>query len=305
MTASTSAPGPIVKWAGGKTKLLPDLLARMPAPFARYYEPFAGGAALFFRIAPERAVLGDLNADLVNLYRCVAGDVDAVIAELGQHRVHHGEDHYYATAASLNVERRQPGLNLEPAPAQLEPAARAAAFLYLNKAGFNGLWRVNGANEFNVSWGKHAAYNPDVEGLRAAGAALVRADLRLGDYRDTISDAGPGDFVYCDPPYDETWTGYTAGGTGAVFQVQLAAAVRALAARGVRVMVSNADTPRVRELYSGLRIDVVKCRRSINSDGNGRGAVDEVIVMAGYEPARWAEGNGEGARVARLPRRAR
>lgn len=285
------AAGPIVKWPGGKTKLLPELLARMPPRFGRYYEPFAGGAALFFRVAPERAVVGDLNADLVNLYRCVATDVDAVIAELQQHSARHSEDHYYATAAALNVGRRQPGLSLEPLPAPLAPTARAAAFLYLNKAGFNGLWRVNGANEFNVSWGKHPAFRPDVEGLRTAAAALASVELRAGDYRNTLADVRPGDFVYCDPPYDETWTGYTAGGAGAAFQIRLAADVRALAERGVHVMLSNEDTPRVRELYAGLRIDVVRCPRSINRDGEGRGAVDEVIVMAGYEPAARSAGS--------------
>ena len=261
----------MVKAAGGKTRLLAELVARMPDRFGRYYEPFAGGAALFFRVAPRRAVLSDANADLMAVYRALAQDVDAVIRRLEQHRAEHGERHYYAVRDDWN--QRDPAWPL---------IERAAAFVYLNKTCFNGLWRVNRAGAFNVALGRYA--DPAIcapETLRAAAAVLQRATLREGDYRAAIADARRGDF---DPPYDGTFGAYTADGFGDVEQAELAFTVRTLAARGCRVMVSNADTPRIRALYAGMRIDVVRCARAINCDRRGRGAVDEVLVMVGYEP---------------------
>jgi len=266
---------PVVKAAGGKTRLLGELVPRMPARFRRYYEPFAGGAALFFRLAPARAVLSDANADLMAVYRAIAEDVEAVIARLAQHRAAHAERHYYAIRDAWN--RRDPAWPL---------VDRAAAFVYLNKTCFNGLWRVNRAGLFNVPLGRYA--DPAIcvpEALRASAAALRGATLREGDYGAAIADARRGDFVYCDPPYDGTFGAYTADGFDDAAQAALAFAVRTLVARGCQVMVSNADTPRIRALYAGMRIDVVRCARAINCDGRGRGAVDEVIVTAGYEPA--------------------
>jgi DNA adenine methylase len=274
-TAPRTAPAPIVKYAGGKTKLLPELLARMPARFGRYYEPFAGGAALFFRVDPDRAVLGDSNADLMLAYTAIASDVESVIAALERHRTKHrrrGERHYLAVREAWNAGR---GTRVE----------RAAMLLCLNRTCFNGLWRVNRAGEFNVPMGR---YSDPLAGmadrLRAARRALAAAELRIGDYRATIHDARRGDFVYFDPPYDGGWNSYTAEPFDDAAQAELAYEVRRLAQRGVRVMLSNADTPRIRALYAGLRIDVVRCPRAINSDTSRRGAVDEVIVTAGYEP---------------------
>jgi DNA adenine methylase len=268
---------PIVKWVGGKTKLLPELLARMPEQYGRYYEPFAGGAAMFFRLVPRRAVLADSNADLIGLYRAITSDVDGVIRRLEQHRASHDQAHYYDMRARWN----DPG-------AAWGAADRAAAFIYLNKTCFNGLWRVNRAGGFNVPIGRYA--DPPIcvpETLRAAQAALARAKLRCGDYRKAIEDAERGDFLYFDPPYDPVtptanFTSYTAGAFGPDDQRALAETARALAARGCRVMLSNSDTPFVRSLYKGFRIDRVKCARAINSNAAKRGEVDEVIVVGGY-----------------------
>jgi DNA adenine methylase len=266
--------GPVVKYVGGKTELLPELLARMPVRFGRYYEPFAGGAALFFRVAPERAVLGDVGVALMTTYRTIADRATAVAALIEQHAVKHrrcGEDHYYAVRDAWN----------EGVGTRTE---RAAAFIYLNRTCYNGLWRVNRAGEFNVPVGRYADPLAGIaDRLRAAAPALARAELRTGDYRATLHDARRGDFAFFDPPYDGTFTGYTAAPFGAVDQAELAYEVRRLAARGVRVLVSNADTPRIRALYAGLRLDVVSCSRAINSNTAGRGAVDEVIVSAGYD----------------------
>jgi DNA adenine methylase len=268
---------PVIKWVGGKTKLLPELLARMPQHFGRYYEPFAGGAALFFRIAPTRAVLNDSNADLVGLYRTIADDVDAVIKKLESHRSKHDERHYYATRERWNHNH-----------AAWTDAERAATFIYLNKTCFNGLWRVNRAGDFNVPIGRYA--DPPIcvpTALRAAQAVLSRATLKHGSYSDAVADAKAGDFIYFDPPYDPVtptanFTSYTAGAFGPDDQRALADTARSLVARGCKVMLSNSDTPFVRAIYKGFRVERVKCPRAINSNAAKRGDVDEVIATGGY-----------------------
>src|ERR1043165_3766394 len=182
---------PVVKWVGGKTKLLPELLARMPDHFGRYYEPFAGGAALFFRVAPERAVLADSNPDLIGLYRCLADNVAGVIRRLEHHRESHSESHYYATRTRWNDRELS-----------WSSPDRAATFIYLNKTCFNGLWRVNRSGAFNVPIGRYT--DPPIcvpDALRAAQHVLSRAEIRRADYREAVHDAKPGDFLYFDPPY--------------------------------------------------------------------------------------------------------
>jgi DNA adenine methylase len=277
--AAVPAPvaAPVVKWVGGKSKLLPELLARMPRTFARYYEPFAGGAALFFRLAPRRAVLADRNSDLVGLYRAVAREPRAVITALQGHRTAHDEAHYYATRARWNDRDRE-----------WTPAERAAAFVYLNKTCFNGLWRVNRAGAFNVPIGRYA--DPPIcvpETLLAAHDVLVRAKLRCADYRTAVDDARAGDFVYFDPPYDPVtttanFTSYTADAFGPDDQHELADTARRLVARGCSVMLSNSDTAFVRSLYRGFRVERVKCVRAINSNAAKRGEVDELVICGGY-----------------------
>jgi DNA adenine methylase len=268
---------PVIKWVGGKTKLLPALLERMPARFERYYEPFAGGAALFFRVAPERAVLADSNHDLIGLYTCLTKDVAGVIKKLEYHRTAHSEAHYYETRTRWNDRELA-----------WTSADRAATFIYLNKTCFNGLWRVNRSGAFNVPIGRYTDPPICVPGtLRAASAVLGRATLRCGDYRSAVAGAKRGDFVYFDPPYDPVtptanFTSYTADAFGPEHQRELADTARALVARGCQVMLSNSHTPFIRSLYKGFQIDRVKCSRAINSNAAKRGEVDEVIVTGGY-----------------------
>jgi len=258
---------PLVKWPGGKGKLLPELTARMPATYGRYFEPFAGGAALFFHLQPDGAVIGDANADLIDTYRAVADHPEEVISQLAEPFT---PERYYEIRAAFNA----------------HTGPRAAQFLYLNRCCFNGLWRVNRHGEFNTPCGKYKApFAGMPERIRATAQALAGCTVHAGDYRDTVDSARSGDFVYMDPPYDGTWCGYTADGFSSDAQAELARTVDLLVSRGVTVMLSNSDTPRVRVLYAKWRIDTVRCKRSINCDGGGRGEVNEVIVMAGYEPA--------------------
>lgn len=268
---------PVVKWAGGKTRLLEQLLSRRPLTFRRYYEPFLGGGAVYFRLTPSRAVLSDLNPDLMNVYRCVAWNVEAVIKRLEDHRRKHSHDHYYATRERFN-DRVHCNSNVE----------RAAAFLYLNKTCYNGLYRVNQKGQFNVPIGRYD--NPKIcapDELRAAGRVLQRAELRVGHFAQALDDAGPGDFVYLDPPYDPAsatanFTSYTASDFRDQEQHDLARIVGDLTDRGVFVMVSNSDTPYIRDLYRGFKMERILAPRAINSCASSRGPVGELIITNGY-----------------------
>lgn len=269
----SSVPAPFVKWVGGKTKLLPELLARAPKDYRRYFEPFVGGGALYFRLLPPAAVLTDLNGELIGCYQAVRDQVEEVIAAIARLRARHDEEHYYAVRERWNAERER-----------MTPVTRAATFIYLNKTCYNGLWRVNRSGAFNVPAGRYE--NPsilDPEGLRAASAALRCAAIGRARFEQVLDEADAGDFVYFDPPYDPVgatadFTSYTPDSFGAADQARLADVFRQLAGRGCAVMLSNSDTPLVRRLYAGFRVDRVFCARAINSRGDARGAVAEVIV---------------------------
>src|SRR5438128_6763327 len=177
---------PFLKWAGGKTSLLPELLKHVPSPLRRYHEPFVGGGALFFAVAPRRAVLSDNNAELVHCYGQVRDDVHGVLDALARHVY---EKAHYQNIRALN-------------PLHLPPAARAARFIYLNKTCFNGLWRVNRAGRFNVPIGRYT--NPrfhDPSALIAASQALKGAEIVHAPVEAPLVTAAAGDFVYLDPPY--------------------------------------------------------------------------------------------------------
>jgi DNA adenine methylase len=268
--------GPIVKWVGGKTRLLGELAARAPTSFRRYLEPFVGGAALFFHLRPRAALLSDTNAELIACYRAVQDEVDAVIAALERHREQHSEAYYSAVRYGWNADART------------APAERAAAFLYLNKTCYNGLWRVNSRGRFNVPAGRYV--NPsilDAERLRAASAALRGAACELAPFEAVLDEARGGDFVYFDPPYHPLsatadFTSYTAAGFTAADQERLASVFARLDDRGCAVMLSNSDTPFTRRLYARWRVERVLAPRAINSRADRRGAVGEIIVRNRY-----------------------
>lgn len=278
------AAAPIVKWVGGKTKLLPELKKRLPEKWNRYFEPFVGGGALFFALEPADAVLGDMNKDLVETYRQVARDVDAVIDCLrGWH-----ENHFLHPGKAWMSERYYEARQRWNDGMWADGPPRAAVFLYLNKTCFNGLWRVNKGGRMNVPVGDYAKPNILNEAaLRAAAPVLRRADIQHGDFDETAVQAKSGDLVYFDPPYDPVsktadFTSYTEGDFGKAEQEMLAVRAKSLVSSGVYVMLSNHDTPFIRSLYQGFRIDTVRCPRAINSKGDKRGAVDEVIICGGY-----------------------
>jgi DNA adenine methylase len=272
--ASRSAddPRPFLKWAGGKGQLLEQLRPLLPDRIeGRYFEPFVGSAALFFALRPATATLSDVNRELIDCYRAVQKRVSDVVAALQSHE--YEESRYYMVRGQQ--------------PADLELPARAARTIYLNKTGYNGLYRVNRAGRFNVPFGRYT--NPgfrsaeSVENLRACSRALKAATLGVRDFGEVVRHAGRGDFVYFDPPYvplsdTSDFTSYVPGGFGQGEQERLAEVFAELSRTGVRAMLSNSDTPAVRELYAAYRIDTVTASRSINSRAKGRGKVREVVV---------------------------
>jgi len=275
---------PILKTAGGKGRLLDEIIPRVPQTFQRYIEPFfGGGAVLFALVADERnarnprdAIIGDANDDLISTYLAIATDCERVIAMLADHAIAHGEDehlHYYAVRALYNDRA-----------AMTHPTARAAAYLYLNHTCWNGLHRVNRKGHFNVPIGNYK--DPricDADGLRAASGHPFLST----DYKIVCSLAQSGDFVYLDPPYDGTFTSYTVSPFGQAQQRELASIARGLVTNGVQVMLSNADTSLVRDLYpeDHWRIQAISRPGTINSKANGRGAVAELLIMGGYDAA--------------------
>jgi DNA adenine methylase len=257
---------------------VPSILPLLPASIDTYYEPFVGGAAVFFALASERrfrrAVLSDLNGELVDVYRGVKKDVEQVIRLLRDYRRRHDADTYYRTR--------------EIDPASLDRVQRAARLIYLNKTGYNGLYRVNRAGQFNVPFGSYV--NPaicDEERLRGASTALRARGVRLevGDFADVTARAQPGDAVYFDPPYvprstTANFTSYHSEAFGQEAHVRLARALESLTERGVRAVLSNSDTRFTRQLYDKRRFDVhkVQVTRPINSKSTARGTVGELLV---------------------------
>jgi DNA adenine methylase len=260
---------PFLKWVGGKTSLLPELLKHVPARLRRYHEPFVGGGALFFAVQPRRALLNDNNPELVHCYSQVRDNVYGVLDALARHVY---ERTHFEEVRALE-------------PLRLAAAERAARFIYLNKTCFNGLWRVNRAGRFNVPFGRYK--NPrfaDPASLITASHALRGVELLHAPFEEALGKAAPGDFVYLDPPYDPvsptaSFASYTAGGFTWEDQKRLAHACFVLNRRGVRFLLSNSATERVRALYSGFEQRTVRAPRFINSKAGGRGHVDELLVF--------------------------
>ncbi len=267
------APAPILKWAGGKGRLLAQLEPLLPPGVdeMRHVEPFLGGGALFFARAPERALVSDANPALVGTYEAVRDRVEDVIVGLARLAREHDEEAYYRVRDRYNG-------------GGLDAVERAATFIYLNRTCFNGLHRVNRRGEFNVPAGRYAKPRiVDKDGLRAASLALARAELFHASFESLLERARPGDFVYLDPPYapvSETasFTSYARDGFGPDEQVRLRDVFRALDRRGCKLMLSNSDVRFIRDLYRGYRIDVVAAPRAINCNAERRGLVSEVVV---------------------------
>lgn len=282
---------PLLKWVGGKSQLLPKILEHVPLEFGRYHEPFLGGGALFFWLAsawpaerrkpPGWAVLSDANKLLIDTYETVMRAPGPVLKALQGHARHHkryGNDHYYRVRKAINRK------------VEHDPAGAAAAFIYLNRTCWNGVWRVNKAGAFNVPPGAYK--NPtiaDGDRIHRVADLLEHATLLSGRWQHAIAGGAPerGDVVYFDPPYlpisaTANFAGYTSDGFDLAAHELLATSAHQLAERGVTVILSNSDTPLARKLYKGPRLKIlsVKAGRSISCKGNKRDAVGELLVVS-------------------------
>jgi DNA adenine methylase len=296
---------PLLKWAGGKRQLLTTLAQYYPATFDRYVEPFVGSGAVFFHLSGSGALhgrrvhLADINPDLIGCYLALRDRPEAVIAELAalerEHRT--GGDQFYYEVRDRRFNPRRATLMARaghPSRAAFDyPAALAAMLIFLNRTGFNGLFRLNRDGGFNVPAGRYT--DPricDPEHLRQVAATFRRRDVTIAyaPFDETLAAAGAGDFVYCDPPYapltrTASFASYTAEGFTAFDQMRLQQAVIAAASRGAHVVVSNSSAAEILRIYktreaaaAGLLVRRVPARRAINSRASSRGPVDELII---------------------------
>lgn len=267
--SSMSVPRPFLKWVGGKRQILPALAEHIPACYGTYHEPFVGAGALFFAADPARAVLGDINRRLIRTWRGVRDDVERVIALLRE----------YPHDRGFFLRMRERDIDAAP------DHELAAWMIYLNKTAYNGLYRVNRRNIFNVPFGRYT--NPtlcDATNLRACSHALRNVEIVEEDFASVLTRAKTGDFVYCDPPYvplsaTSSFTSYSAEGFGVEDQIRLRDVARDLKERGVHVLLSNSCAGFVREIYgSGFVVEEVFAARAVNCKAANRGKIVELMI---------------------------
>ena len=257
---------------------MPQLLEHLPRKWDTYYEPFVGGGALlvelFNRRLLSRAVISDMNPELINLYEVVKQEPERLVESLSSMRLENNLQYYLEQRSEFNSLRRSGAA----------PAMRAALFLYLNRHSFNGLWRVNSSGDFNVPFGRYTNPSlPTTEHFRAFSTMLQDVEIRRLDFEKALHGVSPGDFVYFDPPYEPVsktahFTSYTQGGFTNADQVRLSTLCKNMSNRGVSFMVSNADVSGIASLYREFNSITVDARRSINSKADLRTGHREIII---------------------------
>lgn len=270
---------PFLKWAGGKRQLLPEIRKLIPSRINTYYEPFIGAGAVFLNLQPQRAVINDINSELMNVYQVIKDNIDSLIEDLPKHK--NDKEYFYQIR---NLDR-------DPQYRNMSPVERASRIIFLNKTCFNGLYRVNSKGYFNVPFGYYK--NPKILEemlLRSVHEYLNRAHIILlnTDFGDAVFEAKKGDFVYFDPPYDpvsdtSSFTSYNLDGFCKKEQEKLKSVIDDLTTKECKVLLSNSGTEFIKKLYKEYTIKTVPANRAINSVGSKRGSIDEVLVM-NYEP---------------------
>lgn len=269
---------PLLKWAGGKRQLRSELTRRLPDRWGTYFEPFIGGGALLVELANTgllgRAVIGDKNPELVNLYRVVKQDPDALARALSDEKFRNDDESFRQLKAEFN----------SLIGTKKRPVDRAALLVYLNKHSYNGLWRVNRKGQYNVPFGKHTRLSlPSHQSIQKFSSMLRDMTLMHADFEQIVRTAKQGDFVYFDPPYHPLsktarFTDYTTGGFLFEDQERLAGVYRRLSKRGVRLMLSNSCTDEIKDLYDDFPINIVPAKRFINCKGEKRSGASELII---------------------------
>jgi DNA adenine methylase len=265
-------PRPILKWAGGKKGALKRLRTHFPQSFERYLEPFLGGGAVFLSITkPMPALLNDSNPELIHLYQTVRNEPERLMEELNRLRALYSPEFYYALRDGSVA----------------DPVARAARTIFLNKTGYNGLYRLNKKGAFNVPFGKRDRCPNlyDRENLLEVSRRLKAACLFNVDFEELIDQAQAGDFLYCDPPYEplnatSNFKNYTSKGFYQVYQERLKNACARAVARGALVAISNSASDFIRSLYDGWKVESIPVRRAINSKGNRREPIPEYLILS-------------------------
>lgn len=266
---------PVLKWVGGKRQLLPEIEKYVPKSYKTYFEPFFGGGAVLFHLQPKLAVVNDVNTELVNMYNVIKNDVESLIDNL---KIHENTADYYYSIRELDRNKKEYDT--------LSAIERASRVIYLNKTCYNGLFRVNASGEFNTPFGNYKKPNivNDIV-LRAVSNYFNKSNVKFlnVDFAEAVEGIKKGDFVYFDPPYDPvsssaSFTGYDKGGFNRDEQIRLKELCDELNAKGVKFLLSNSSTAFIHELYKDYKIEIVKAKRAINSNGSLRGDVDEVLV---------------------------
>lgn len=273
--AENQLAAPVVKWVGGKRQLLSEIIPLFPKRITSYCEPFLGGGAVLFSIQPAKAVVNDLNGDLIAVYEVIRDDVEALIDDLKRHE--NTSEYFYRIR---DLDRDQ---TVYQAMSKVE---RASRLIYLNKTCFNGLFRVNSAGAFNTPFGRYK--NPNIVNepvLRAVNRYFAAGGVTFfhEDFAKTLARVEPGALAYLDPPYDPlsdtaSFTGYSKGGFDKNEQRRLKRCCDDLTRRGVKFVLSNSATDFIKDLYQDYEILVVKAKRAINADASRRGAVEEVLI---------------------------
>lgn len=273
---------PFLKWAGGKRQLLPAIRKYIPAKYNRYYEPFVGAGAVLFSLQPKKSVINDTNSELINCYRVIKDQPDELLALCQLHKEQNSKEYYY----SLRQQDRRDDFK------DRSPVERAARIIYLNKTCFNGLFRVNSNDRFNVPYGKYK--NPviaDPAVIKAISTYLNQAQVRIlnDDFERAVAEAKGGAFIYFDPPYHplcdtSSFTGYSMDGFGEKEQIRLKEVCDRLSDRGVQLLVSNSSAPFIKSLYDDPRYEIieVKATRAINVVASKRGKINELLIFNKY-----------------------
>lgn len=266
---------PVVKWVGGKRQLLDEITPLLPKRIPSYCEPFLGGGAVLFSVQPTKAIVNDLNEDLITVYEVIRDDIEALIESLKRHE--NTSEYFYAIR---DVDRDREAYR------SLSNVEKASRLIYLNKTCFNGLFRVNSSGEFNSPFGHYK--NPNIVNepvLRAVNKYLNSGSVTFysEDFAETLKRVGKGCFVYLDPPYDPvsdtaSFTGYNKGGFDRNEQARLKQCCDELTQRGVKFMLSNSATDFIKDLYRDYHITIVRAKRAINSDASKRGTIEEVLI---------------------------
>jgi DNA adenine methylase len=266
---------PVLKWVGGKRQLLKDIEIHIPRKFSTFYEPFLGGGAVLFHLQPHKAVVNDINEELINVYTVIRDNVEELIEDLKKHK---NEAEYFYNIRELDRDKE--------AYNRLSSIKKASRLIYLNKTCYNGLFRVNQQGEFNTPFGRYK--NPNIVNevtLRAVSNYFNKAQITFKciDFEESVKGIRKGSFVYFDPPYDPVsdsanFTGYDKGGFDRDEQIRLKQLCDKLNNRNVKFLLSNSATEFILDLYKDYNIAIVKAKRAINSRGDKRGEVNEVLV---------------------------